>query len=115
MVGLGFWFVILFILALVFLFRNKLDGKKWFLRAAILSIPLAYLASQFGWAVTEVGRQPWVIQDMMPTLAAVSNISVGSVKITFSLFSITFTILLIAVIKIMIKQIKIGPNDGGNK
>ena len=115
MVGLGFWFVILFILSLVFLFRNRLDGRIWFLRAAIISIPLAYLASQFGWAVTEVGRQPWVIQDMMPTLTAVSNINVGSVKITFVLFAITFTLLLIAEIKIMTKQIKIGPNDGGNK
>ena len=115
MVALGFWFVILFILALVFLFRNRLDGRTWFLRAAILSIPLAYLASQFGWVVTEVGRQPWVIQDMMPTLRAVSNINVGSVKITFVLFAITFTVLLIAEIKIMIKQINIGPNDGGNK
>jgi cytochrome bd ubiquinol oxidase subunit I len=115
MVVLGFWFVILFILSLTFLFKNRLDGKIWFLRAAILSIPLAYLASQFGWIVTELGRQPWVIQDMMPTLTAVSNINVGSVKITFVLFAITFTVLLIAEIKIMIKQVKIGPNDGGNK
>jgi cytochrome d ubiquinol oxidase subunit I len=115
MVALGFWFVILFIMSLVLLFRNRLDGRTWFLRAAILSIPLAYLASQFGWVVTEVGRQPWVIQDMMPTLTAVSNINVGSVKITFVLFAITFTVLLIAEIKIMIKQINIGPNDGGNK
>jgi cytochrome d ubiquinol oxidase subunit I len=52
---------------------------------------------------------------MMPTLTAVSNINVGSVKITFVLFAITFTLLLIAEIKIMTKQIKIGPNDGGNK
>ena len=115
MVALGFWFVILFILALILLLRNRLDNRKWFFRAAILSIPLAYLASQFGWIVTEVGRQPWVIQDMMPTLTAVSNIGTTSVKITFVLFAITFTVLLIAEIKIMIKQIKIGPNDGGNK
>jgi cytochrome d ubiquinol oxidase subunit I len=115
MVGLGFWFIILFILALIFLMKNRLEGRKWFYRAAILSIPLAYLASQFGWVVTEVGRQPWVIQDMMPALTAVSNISAGSVKITFVLFAITFTVLLIAEIKIMTKQIKIGPNDGGNK
>lgn len=115
MVGLGFWFVVLFILSLTFLLKNRLDGRKWFLRAAILSIPLAYLASQLGWIVTEVGRQPWVIQDMMPAIRAVSNINVGSVKITFVLFAITFTILLIAEIKIMIKQVKIGPNDGGNK
>jgi cytochrome bd ubiquinol oxidase subunit I len=115
MVALGFWFVILFILALIYLFRDRLNSKRWFLRAAILSIPLAYLASQFGWIVTEVGRQPWVIQDLMPTLTAVSNINTGSVKITFILFAVTFTVLLIAEIKIMVKQIKIGPKDGGNK
>ncbi|NOU16229.1 MAG: cytochrome ubiquinol oxidase subunit I [Bacteroidales bacterium] len=115
MVALGFWFVVLFVLVLIFLFRNRLENKRWFFRAAIISIPLAYLASQLGWAVTEVGRQPWVIQDLMPAITAVSNINVGSVKITFALFAIIFTILLIAEIKIMLKQIKIGPKDGGNE
>jgi cytochrome d ubiquinol oxidase subunit I len=115
MVALGFWFVILFVLALIFVLRNRLDSKPWFFRAAIISIPLAYLASQFGWIVTEVGRQPWVIQDLMPAIKAVSNINVGSVKITFVLFAVTFTVLLIAEIRIMLKQIKIGPKDGGNK
>ena len=113
MVGLGFWFVVLFALTLVYLLRNKMDNKRWFYRAAIISIPLAYLASQLGWIVTEVGRQPWVIQDLMPSLTAVSNINVGSVQITFFLFAIIFTVLLIAEIKIMLKQIKIGPKDGG--
>jgi cytochrome d ubiquinol oxidase subunit I len=114
MVVLGFWFVILFICALVFLSKNKMESKKWFFRAAIISIPLAYLASQFGWMVTEVGRQPWVIQDLMPAITAVSNINTGSVKITFVLFAIIFTLLLIAEIKIMLTQIKNGPKDGGN-
>jgi cytochrome d ubiquinol oxidase subunit I len=114
MVGLGFWFVILFICALVFLLRKKIESKQWFFRVAILSIPLAYLASQFGWMVTEVGRQPWVIQDLMPAITAVSNINAGSVKITFVLFAIIFTLLLIAEIKIMLTQIKNGPKDGGN-
>jgi cytochrome bd ubiquinol oxidase subunit I len=114
MVGLGFWFILLFVLSLLFIFRNKIESKSWFLRAAIISIPLAYLATQFGWVVTEIGRQPWVIQDLMPTVAAVSNINTGSVKITFALFAVLFTILLIAEIKIMIKQIKLGPKVGGN-
>jgi cytochrome d ubiquinol oxidase subunit I len=76
---------------------------------------MAYLASQFGWIVTEVGRQPWVIQDLMPSITAVSNINVGSVKLTFVLFAVVFTVLLIAEIKIMLKQIHIGPKDGGNE
>jgi cytochrome d ubiquinol oxidase subunit I len=115
MVGLGFWFVILFIIALTLILKNRIEKKRWFLWAALISIPLAYLASQFGWVVTEVGRQPWVIQDLMPSITAVSDINVGSVKITFVLFAITFTILLIAEIKIMLRQIKIGPKDGGNE
>jgi len=115
MVFLGFWFILLFILALIFTLRNRLENKRWFFVAAIVSIPLAYLASQFGWIVTEVGRQPWVIQDLMPAIRAVSNINVGSVKVTFVLFAIIFTVLLIAEIKIMLKQIKIGPKEGGNE
>ncbi|MFN8239344.1 MAG: cytochrome ubiquinol oxidase subunit I [Bacteroidales bacterium] len=115
MVGLGFWFIVLFIIALTLVMKNRVENKKWFLWASLVSIPLAYLASQFGWMVTEVGRQPWVIQDLMPSLVAVSDINVGSVKITFVLFAVTFTVLLIAEIKIMLKQIKIGPKDGGNE
>jgi cytochrome d ubiquinol oxidase subunit I len=107
MVMLGFWFIALFILALVFVLKDKMENKVWYLRAAVISIPLAYLASQFGWIVTEVGRQPWVIQDLMPAVTAVSNINTGSVKVTFVLFAVLFTILLIAEVKIMVKQIKL--------
>ncbi len=115
MVGLGVWFVLLFILTIIFVLRRKPKGKRWFLYAAVLSIPLAYLSSEMGWLVAEFGRQPWVIQDLMPTSVAVSKLNAGSVKLTFVLFAITFTILLIADIKILTKQIKLGPKDGGVK
>ncbi len=114
MVGLGMYFILLFVLCLVYIYKESLVNKKWFLRLAIWSIPLAYIASECGWIVAEMGRQPWVIQDLMPTLAAVSNIDVMSVKITFFLFLFVFTGLLIAEIRIMLKQIKVGPNHGGN-
>ena len=80
---------------------------------AIFTIPLAYLASQCGWILAEVGRQPWVIQDLMPTMAAVTKISTSAVQVTFWLFAIIFTTLLIAEIKIMMRQIKIGPKSEG--
>ncbi|RKE03615.1 cytochrome ubiquinol oxidase subunit I [Marinifilum flexuosum] len=114
MVGLGMWFLLLFTLALLFVYKESIVSNKWFLRAAIWSIPLAYVASQSGWIVAEMGRQPWVIQDLMPTLTAVSNIDITSVQITFFLFLTIFTGLLIAEIKIMLKQIKLGPNHGGH-
>jgi cytochrome d ubiquinol oxidase subunit I len=109
MVGLGFFFVLLFVLSLFYVIKGRLGEKRWFLRLAIISVPLAYLASQAGWIVAEVGRQPWVVQDLMPTMAGVTRISAGSVQVTFWLFAALFTVLLIAELKIMFRQIKIGP------
>lgn len=113
MVGLGFLFLLLFIFAIIYTIKDKLSQKKWFLYVALWTIPLAWIASEAGWMVAEFGRQPWVVQNYMPTLSAVSNIDKTSVMITFFLFGVTFTVLLIAEIRIMLKQIK-ELKDGGN-
>ena len=113
MVILGGLFLLIFVLALVFVLRDKIEKHKWFLWLAILAIPLVYIAGQFGWLLAEMGRQPWVIQDLMPTVSAVTKNSVSNVQITFWLFVATFTVLLIAEIKIMTTQIKKGPKEGG--
>jgi cytochrome d ubiquinol oxidase subunit I len=111
MVGLGFFFILLFALALWFYRRQSLEHNRWFLWLALLSIPLAYLASELGWIVTEMGRQPWIIQNLMPVNVAVSNISTGAVQTTFWLFAVLFTALLIAEVSIMVRQIKTGPKQ----
>ena len=81
----------------------------WLYIAAIVMVPLAYIASESGWLVAEFGRQPWTIQDMLPTWAAVSDLHSGSVMLTFFLFLILFTTMLAVEINIMLKQIKRGP------
>ena len=113
MVILGFYFVLFFIFVLVFSFKDSLTKKRWFLWVALFTIPLPYIASEAGWIVAEVGRQPWVIQDLMTTMAAVSQISASAVQVTFWLFFVVFTVLAIAEVRIMTKQIKIGPKEGG--
>lgn len=113
MVALGFYFIGFFILVLFLTIKNRIDKKKLILRLAILTMPLGFIASQAGWIVAEVGRQPWVVQDYLPTVAAVTRIDASAVQITFFLFAAMFTALLIAEIMIMVKQIKIGPKDGG--
>lgn len=109
MVILGFFFILIFSLALIFLFNGTITTQRWFLRVALFSIPLPYLASELGWVLTEMGRQPWIIQDLMPVSLAVSHITTGSVQITFWLFAFLFTALIVAEISIMVKQIKTGP------
>lgn len=111
MVVLGFIFVILFLFMSWHLFNGTLEKQRWLLWLALFSIPLPYIAGECGWIVAEVGRQPWVIQDYLPTFAAISKLDASSVQITVFLFAILFTALLIAEIKIMIKQIKLGPKE----
>jgi cytochrome bd ubiquinol oxidase subunit I len=106
MVILGFFFVMLCVLALWLLLTGRLEKNRWFLWIALLSIPLPYIASELGWVVAEMGRQPWIIQDLMPVSVAVSHISATSVQITFWLFATLFTSLLVAEVSIMVRQIK---------
>jgi len=105
MVGLGVLFLLIFILILYYLFKKDIAKTRWLNYIALWAIPLAYVAQQTGWMVAEFGRQPWVVQDFMPTLSAVSNIDHKSVITTFVIFALTFTFLLIAEIKIMLTQI----------
>ena len=84
---------------------------RWLKIAAIVMVPLAYIASESGWLVAEFGRQPWTIQDMLPTWAAASDLHSGSVMFTFVLFLILFTTMLAVEISIMLKQIKKGPEE----
>jgi cytochrome bd ubiquinol oxidase subunit I len=111
MVIFGSWFLLFFILSLYFLLTGKLSQKPWFLRLAIITVPMVYLTQMAGWTVAEMGRQPWVVQDLLPAIAAVSRIDSGAVMVTFSLFALIFTLLLIAEIKIITTQIKKGPDQ----
>jgi len=108
MVFLGLHFIALFLVVLILTVKDRIENKKVILYTAIWTIPLAYLATMLGWLVAEMGRQPWVIQDIMPTIAAVSQLKASSVQLTFWIFAVIFTLLLIAEIGIMRHQIKKG-------
>lgn len=109
MVVMGFFFIFVFALAIFFLYKGTLSKNKWFLWICVFSIPLPFIASELGWVVTEMGRQPWIIQDLMLVNSGVSRLQTGSVVTTFILFAVLFTALLIAEISIMVKQINKGP------
>jgi cytochrome d ubiquinol oxidase subunit I len=111
MVFLGTFFGLLFVLNLVFTLKGTLAEKKWLHVLCFPAFFLSLIASQSGWVVAEVGRQPWAIQDLLPVNVAPTDIAAGNVQITFFMFLIIFTLLLIAEVRIMLKQIKIGPED----
>ncbi len=109
MVVLGFHFIILFSLFLFLSIKNRIGKSKYYLWVAIVSFPLGFIASMAGWLVAELGRQPWAIQDMLPTMMATTNIDASAVQLTFWIFAALFTTLLIAEIRIMTNAIKKGP------
>ena len=111
MVGLGMLFVLLFICSWWYAKKRKFEKFKFIPYRAIACVPLAYIASQCGWIVAEVGRQPWVVQNLMPTNVAITRIASGWVVTTFWMFAILFTLLLIAEIGIMFTQIRKGVKE----
>ena len=111
MVGLGMLFVLLFICSWWYAKKRKFEKFKFIPYLAIACVPLAYIASQCGWIVAEVGRQPWVVQNLMPTNVAITRIASGWVVTTFWMFAILFTLLLIAEIGIMFTQIRKGVKE----
>lgn len=111
MVGLGMLFVLLFICSWWYAKKRKFEKFKFIPYLAIACVPLAYIASQCGWIVAEVGRQPWVVQNLMPTNVAITRIASGWIVTTFWMFAILFTLLLIAEIGIMFTQIRKGVKE----
>ena len=116
MVILGGYFLLLFIVILLML-RRQSKGKfnferaRWFLFIGVLSIPLAYICSQAGWIVAEVGRQPWTVQNLLPVDAAISSVSLGSVVLTTVIFAVLFLTLIVAWLRIVVKIVKNGPES----
>ena len=105
MVILGSYFLLFIIVALLLAYKKRgvLTKARWLQWIAMISVPFMWICSQAGWAVAEVGRQPWTVQDLLPTKAAVSAVSSSSVIITFWMFAAIFTALLVAEVSIMVK------------
>lgn len=110
MVGLGCVFIIFFALVLWLGWKGTLPRFRWLHVVAVVLVPLAYIASESGWIVAEMGRQPWTIQDMLPVGVAVSDIPARNVAITFFLFLFLFTLMFAVEIRILWKQIEKGPD-----
>ncbi len=111
MVVLGTVFPLVFLAFLYFSYKDTLLEQKWLLAGGTIMFFLGLVAHEAGWIVAEVGRQPWAIQDLLPVTVARSNLTTGTVQTTFFMFLILFTILLVAEVSIMLKQISIGPEE----
>ncbi len=111
MVASGFFFIALFITAYVLCVRRRIDQHRWFLWVAFLSLPLPWIAAELGWVVAEYGRQPWVVDGLLPTFMGASNLPASSLWVSLSGFVFFYTALAIIEVYLMVKYIRRGPDQ----
>jgi cytochrome bd ubiquinol oxidase subunit I len=108
MVALGFYFIALFGAAFYLASRRRFENR-WFLRLAMLSLPLPWVAAELGWIVAEYGRQPWIIDGVLPTFLGVSSVPARNVLASLLGFVLFYTALALIDLMLIVKYVRIGP------
>jgi cytochrome d ubiquinol oxidase subunit I len=109
MVALGFYFIALFAIAF-YLSSRRRCGRPWFLRMVMFSLPLPWIAAELGWIVAEYGRQPWIIDGVMPTFLGVSGVPAANVAASLAAFVIFYSALAVVDVALLVKYIRKGPH-----
>ncbi len=110
MIWLGMLFIAIALTGSYLALRKKLWDSKWYLRVLLYSIPLPYLANEFGWIGTEVGRQPWAVYRVLRTADAASVVvPAGQILFTLIMFGLIYTFLFVIFLHVLIKFVRQGP------
>lgn len=111
MVACGVAMLLIFIYAFWLSTKHQQDKPRWFLKIALFSLPLPWIACETGWFVAEYGRQPWAIGEVLPTHLAASNLTPGQVWTSLIGIIVFYTVLLILEMYLMIRFSKQGPSS----
>lgn len=116
MAGLGFYFIAFFTVAFwIASVGDKLEHdsrfRRIFLRVAVWTIPLPWIAIEFGWILAEVGRQPWAIEGVLPTFLGASSLTVTQLWITIAGFTLLYGALAVVEVRLMLAAIRKGPDE----
>ncbi|GGD12460.1 cytochrome ubiquinol oxidase subunit I [Aquisalinus flavus] len=98
----------LFVAALWMISRED-PLPRWLLHLSVWSIPVPWIAMEIGWFVAEFGRQPWVIEGVLPTFLAASNLTLLDIAITITGFTLVYGILAVIEVRLMLAAISKGP------
>lgn len=114
MVACGFFMLFVFVASFWHSIKGTFTERRWLLQLAFYSLPLPWIASEFGWFVAEYGRQPWSIYGILPTAMSGSTLSVSALYGSLAGFVGLYTILLIVEMFLMIRYARLGPASLGN-
>jgi cytochrome d ubiquinol oxidase subunit I len=90
--------------------KRRLEKARWFLWTAIVAIALPYVAATFGWILTEMGRQPWIVQGLLKTSQAVSpSVSTAAVATSLGVFVLLYLSLGVVDFVLMRRYARVDP------
>jgi cytochrome d ubiquinol oxidase subunit I len=90
--------------------KRKLERARWYLWAAVLAIALPYIAATAGWVLTEMGRQPWIVQGLLKTEDAVSpTVSAWTVGASLGVFAGLYGVLAVVDFVLMRRYARVDP------
>ena len=101
------------LLGVFLLWRRRLFEARWFLWILMLLLPFPYIANEAGWAVTEVGRQPWLVWGLLKTSQGISQTVVaGETIFTLLGFAGMYALISILFLFLVGREVVRGPDDG---
>ncbi len=114
MVVCGLVCLLVFLLTTIYSLKDTIVQKKGVLRLALYSLPLPWLACEFGWFVAEYGRQPWSIYEILPVNLSVSSLSSTDLIFSIGGFVLLYSVLLVVEFWLMTRFVRIGPSSLGS-
>jgi cytochrome bd ubiquinol oxidase subunit I len=109
MVLFGFVLLAVFLISLWYTMREA-EAPRWLFRIALCAFPLPWLAAELGWFVAEFGRQPWIIDGVLPTFLATSELGVFNLILTIVGFTAVYGVLAVIECTLMLQAIRKGPD-----
>ena len=93
----GSWVALVSLIGAFLLWKRRLERLKWFHWVGVVTIFMPFIACAFGWCLTEIGRQPWIVQGLLKTGSANSpNVGTTWLAISLSVFVALYIALLVA-------------------
>lgn len=109
MVLFGFVLLAVFAISLWYTMREEV-APRWLFQLALWAMPLPWLAAELGWFVAEFGRQPWIIDGVLPTFLATSELGISDLVLTIVGFTAVYGVLAVIEVRLMLQAIKKGPD-----
>ncbi|MET0314482.1 MAG: cytochrome ubiquinol oxidase subunit I [Hansschlegelia sp.] len=112
MVLCGFVMLGVFTVSLWYMMKEE-EAPRWLFRMALFTLPLPWIAIEVGWFVAEFGRQPWIIEGVLPTFLATSALGISDLILTITGFTLVYGVLAVIEVKLLLAAIRKGPEIAG--